>query len=231
MVRPRLGLNWRYAIGEVIIVVVGILIALAVDNWRDVRQSRRVEQDYLARLATDLKDDSTTFVFVDSALKFKSGGLWLADSVLNGGRVIRDTAAFLQAIITGSNFSWNQPRVRSITFQDLQSTGNLRVIRDLELRANIVRYYDSAEGVYERIRTRRTGYGALTYELLPRADEFVFEKPSDPSRLAVLTRRVLASDLGAKATAEKNFVRFLRNQNQILRSSARDLLKAIEQQM
>jgi hypothetical protein len=40
----------RYAIGEIILVVIGILIALQIHNWNEDKKLRRIEQQYLQAL-------------------------------------------------------------------------------------------------------------------------------------------------------------------------------------
>jgi len=40
----------RYAIGEIVLVVVGILIALSINNWNEDRKLRNTEQQYLLAL-------------------------------------------------------------------------------------------------------------------------------------------------------------------------------------
>lgn len=45
----------RYAIGEILLVTVGILIALQVNNWNEQRKQRNKELHYLANLKNDLK--------------------------------------------------------------------------------------------------------------------------------------------------------------------------------
>ncbi|MBT8315434.1 MAG: hypothetical protein KJP26_13320, partial [Maribacter sp.] len=47
-----------YAIGEIILVVAGILIALSINNWNERRKTEILELEYLKRLRTDLKVDS-----------------------------------------------------------------------------------------------------------------------------------------------------------------------------
>jgi len=47
-----------YAIGEILLVVIGILIALQVNNWNEGRQNRIVEEQYFRSLMTDLEQDS-----------------------------------------------------------------------------------------------------------------------------------------------------------------------------
>ena len=44
-----------YAIGEIFLVVLGILIALQINNANEDRKQRRLELDYLQNLKTDLK--------------------------------------------------------------------------------------------------------------------------------------------------------------------------------
>jgi hypothetical protein len=223
MLFRKLAVNWRYAFGEIAIVVIGVLIALTLNNWNESRRDGERERDYLDRLAADVRRDTTAFAFTDSLLNAKERGLAQADSVINGGQLLRDTAAFLQSIVSAANFSWSQTRVRTTTYLDLQSTGNLRLIRDATLRGKIVQYYEQAESEFNRIMTRRTGYGALTYELLPRKEEFILDVP-DRNGLGVLTRRVMTPELGRLLTAERNFARFVRERNAVLRANSVQLL-------
>jgi uncharacterized membrane protein YgaE (UPF0421/DUF939 family) len=46
-----------YAIGEIILVVIGILIALQINNWNKSNQSRKVELAYLKEISKNLKSD------------------------------------------------------------------------------------------------------------------------------------------------------------------------------
>ena len=42
-----------YAIGEVALVVVGILIALQINNWNEGKKESLLEQQYLVRISND----------------------------------------------------------------------------------------------------------------------------------------------------------------------------------
>jgi hypothetical protein len=53
----------RYAIGEIMLVVIGILIELQVNNWNEIRKERLVEIKYLKNLKHDLQSDSTDVVY------------------------------------------------------------------------------------------------------------------------------------------------------------------------
>jgi hypothetical protein len=45
----------RYAIGEIVLVVIGILIALQINNWNEERKDRIVEQQYLKGLQEEFE--------------------------------------------------------------------------------------------------------------------------------------------------------------------------------
>ena len=52
---PRLGKVWRYAIGEFLLLVVGILLALQINNWKEQYADRQQEAYYLQRLLDDFE--------------------------------------------------------------------------------------------------------------------------------------------------------------------------------
>lgn len=47
----------RYAIGEILLVVIGILIALQVNNWNEDRKARKLEKSLLENLAKNLEQN------------------------------------------------------------------------------------------------------------------------------------------------------------------------------
>ncbi|MBO3116100.1 hypothetical protein J4050_05040 [Winogradskyella sp. DF17] len=48
---------FKYAIGEIVLVVIGILIALQINNWNEKRIERKSEIKYLTNIKLDLKKD------------------------------------------------------------------------------------------------------------------------------------------------------------------------------
>ena len=65
----------RYAIGEILLVVIGILIALQVNNWNENRKNRITELSYVKSLINDLQADSVNLKFCISYNKNKILGL------------------------------------------------------------------------------------------------------------------------------------------------------------
>ena len=51
----------RYAVGEIILVVIGILIALQINNWNEGRKEKINQRSVLSNLLQDLKSDSVSY--------------------------------------------------------------------------------------------------------------------------------------------------------------------------
>ena len=47
LVENKTGKYFKYAIGEIVLVVIGILIALQINNWNEMRKLRRAEKEIL----------------------------------------------------------------------------------------------------------------------------------------------------------------------------------------
>jgi hypothetical protein len=56
--RVRAGKYLKYAIGEIILVVIGILIALSINNWNEDRKSKIMATEVYTNLLTSLEQDS-----------------------------------------------------------------------------------------------------------------------------------------------------------------------------
>lgn len=61
----------RYAIGEVILVVIGILIALQVNNWNENQTKKQILKTHLTNLIQDLKTDKQTIEILEYVHNFK----------------------------------------------------------------------------------------------------------------------------------------------------------------
>jgi hypothetical protein len=53
---------FKYAIGEIILVVIGILIALQINNWNEKRKEKLIERELLTYTIENLKKDSLSLV-------------------------------------------------------------------------------------------------------------------------------------------------------------------------
>lgn len=54
-----MGKYFKYAIGEILLVVIGILIALSINNWNEKRKTNNQLQGYLNSIAKNIQSDTT----------------------------------------------------------------------------------------------------------------------------------------------------------------------------
>jgi len=57
--RNKVGKYLRYAIGEILLVVIGILIALQINNWNENRKQHLKDLDFLKNLKKEISNDIT----------------------------------------------------------------------------------------------------------------------------------------------------------------------------
>jgi len=135
--------QWGRVLLELALIVVGILIALAVDSWIDDRRDARAERQYLEQLAQDLERD---LAMLEESLHFEQTQVdnsALAYRALRQGVAPEQREAVASAL--GTLTARRTLRLGRATYTDLLSTGNLRLIGNAGLRDRIVRLYENNE--------------------------------------------------------------------------------------
>ena len=65
-------INWQQSATEFVVIVVGVLAALAVDQWRSERNDRKTEVEYITRLRIDVEADIENFYRFERILDAKA---------------------------------------------------------------------------------------------------------------------------------------------------------------
>lgn len=137
-----------YALGEIVLVVIGILIALSINNWNQERLASKKESVYLTNLEVDLEQQLSS---IDIQLSYEQKYIDTAHPLLNTYFKVKkftlDSASSqsLNILSSRKTFVKTDP-----TYQDLISTGNIALIKDQELRKTLLQYYNERER-YEKI--------------------------------------------------------------------------------
>ena len=118
----------KYAIGEIILVVVGILIALSINNWNQKRKDLEKEQTILTQLKEDYE---ANMLQLEEKVIMRNNIMNASFDLLghfdNPKQVNRDSVIYkIQTLI-------NDPTFDPI-HNDLISSGNLRLIRNQFLK-------------------------------------------------------------------------------------------------
>jgi len=130
---------FKYAIGEVILVMIGILLALQVSNWNNLNAERKLEKRYVSELILDLQTDSA----VIAKTKAKSDRQALTKNKLL--RYYQDEQIPVDSLIYYFRKQWrNVAKFTPIstTLDEMKSTGNIGVIQNTSLRRKILETYN-----------------------------------------------------------------------------------------
>ncbi|MFN1835236.1 hypothetical protein AB2B38_008240 [Balneola sp. MJW-20] len=133
-----------YAIGEILLVVVGILIALQVNNWNEERKFRNTERQILVQIRDGIIQDTTA---LNSSLyrfrNMRNQAVWIRRQF---EQELPYTARMDTALALISIFS--TPEADYTPFEYLQSVG-ISVVQDKELREMISKYYNTSKFLAE----------------------------------------------------------------------------------
>ena len=133
-----------YAVGEIILVVIGILIALQINNWNIENKERSSEKYYLKQIQQDLIDDKQSLVDFRSMLNNKVPRIELLLIALHGETDISSFKAVFQDY-TDNVWLINWFTSNSTTYEEMKSSGNLGLIKNNEIRNDIMKFYTNLD--------------------------------------------------------------------------------------
>ena len=120
-----------YAIGEIVLVVVGILIALQVNEWETDHYSRTKELKYLNAIKQDLKIDLKRLSELVAFRKLKhEGNTQILKNI--DGEPIGSLTSFTKIVMNSVMEETFSPN--NITYTEMVSSGNLNLIRNDSIR-------------------------------------------------------------------------------------------------
>jgi hypothetical protein len=169
----------RYAIGEIALVVVGILIALQINNWNEAGKSKIDEISTLHNMKDGLQKDLEGFDISLWYCERAKNSMDLLLVWLVSGRDYQDSLKYH----FGNTNSLITPTINMGTFESLKSK-DLNLIRNEQLRHQLVNFFDymAVAMVSQNIRYRVLLEEASSTIYSSRFDEFwgtAKESPED----------------------------------------------------
>ncbi|MCW9037721.1 MULTISPECIES: DUF6090 family protein [Altibacter] len=160
-----------YAIGEIILVMIGILLALQVNNWNINRIEEKTERKFLIGIKNDLMVDSKNLqeFIEDKVIKEKS-----AATLLNYNSPKNPIEIRLLDSTIWQVFRWREFHPSTNSIDEIIGSGSLGIIKNDTLKKrllNIKHKYSLIEGGTEHMRSEYESYlynqSAKFRELMP----------------------------------------------------------------
>ena len=129
------GKYLAYAVGEIVLVVVGILLALQINNYNDARKDRARELSYLENIRADLVANISE---MDRYLASRTEMIAAAQRIVEHfeGKPIEDASDFNADGV--SIYSWQRYYQINNTYQELVNSGNFALLSNDRIKHGLL---------------------------------------------------------------------------------------------
>jgi hypothetical protein len=137
-----------YAVGEIVLVVIGILIALQINNWNEAQKMAKKEKLFLVNLQQDLESDSVRLNAIRTTLWTAVQYKRIFEGHMKGTPTDRDSlnAHFIRQYNILVDFVPN-----STTMDELTNSNGFDLILNPRLRRQIVNLYNQYDDLKLKI--------------------------------------------------------------------------------
>ncbi|MBN3520001.1 hypothetical protein JYB62_08290 [Algoriphagus lutimaris] len=146
-----------YAIGEIILVVIGILIALSINNWNQNRLDRNLEFQYYKRVLEDVKEEK---LILEATINYSNQVIGHAKEAIavfeNSPNAHPDPVQNLIDMYQASQLQDSYSA--SSTYKELIASGQINLIQNEVLKTALIRFYEiewTETGVFKLENTYR----------------------------------------------------------------------------
>ncbi len=217
----------RRVVAEFAVIVAGVLVALAVDEWAQSQRDERAEVTYVQRLIQDVQADTAELSGALVRGREKDARLRRLMSLTEGELARPEKLSMVAEDLQRSQgWGWEYPTARTVTLDEILSIGALDLVRDPDVRRAINDYYWWHEDTEDRVEARRSDLPAVAYSLLvPAADHRAESMSVSPDDLRASIR---SGELHRAARGELNFTHYQMSATEALISVAVALLQRLE---
>jgi len=206
----------RYAVGEIVLVVIGILIALSINNWNESRKEGKFEQKVLVELQTSLQININ---YLKDALERNEQAIQSCELIL---KYIDSNLPYTDSLDLhfARSLFWFHPSLTNNAYEGLKSYG-LHLITNDSIRNKLTSIYEWK--FIERLSLRQEQYfygtvAPLLTDWFESHDFFGEMTPLnyDELRLSTKYRHILNTMIANRKTQNQYFNRISRDRQDLI---------------
>ncbi len=150
-----------YAIGEIVLVVIGILIALQINNWNEQQKQNKLEKEYYCRFLEDVLQDreQVTNLIAQSESRLKASNQ--AVRLLQKEKTKKEEIGTQISLSIRAIYADFKPN--NSAFEDLKSGANLNIIRDNNVIKALNNYFNKVESFISVIKVNGENAVAINF--------------------------------------------------------------------
>ena len=123
-----------YAVGEIFLVVIGILIALQINNWNNQRLERNMEKKTYQAIKQQINEDRTELTNMQAFNGIKLRELTMANELINArNSVAIDTLAYLIMMMSQYSDFHGSGNI----YETLVNSGDIKLLKNAEIPTHI----------------------------------------------------------------------------------------------
>jgi hypothetical protein len=140
-----------YAVGEIVLVVIGILIALQINTWNEENKDQKLEQLYYCKFLEDVDQDLALLQEQENDNSMRIAAINRLIHLLQKDKPSRsEVVKNLREAVNKTSFPFT---VSQSAFDDLKSSGKLIVLKDDNLKKRLLNYYVDLQGYAGVLKT------------------------------------------------------------------------------
>ena len=189
----------RRAVFEFVVIVTGVLVALAADEWRQERQELRELNGYVVSVLDEVRDNLGTIQVIKSALTTrKLAGLETVIAQLESGdTTVDDPEGFIRQIAYSADTA--TPWFTYSRFEALKTSGLLRLLEDDDLADSLSSTFQAPQVLLDQVKLLQGDYPIVVNEAIPASYQAELNPLRGYSREAAPE---IAIDIGAKEAVD-----------------------------
>lgn len=225
MEQNKTGKYLKYAIGEIILVVIGILIAIQLNTVKNNNEKRNEEITHLENMLSDLKQDKTELIKIIERRKSKATSAKLMESYYQTKEVDHLNDYYTNWL---NVLLWETHNPNLITFKELINSGKLSNLSNEEVKQLLLQIDYKYNQMFELRNHLYHDYTDYFYK--PFADIIDYEKAiiawSQPNHNIELSREDV--EIALKSKRIKNGFTLASLNNTLLSEQLTDILTKVD---
>ncbi|RNC87996.1 MAG: hypothetical protein ED556_02055 [Winogradskyella sp.] len=138
----KMGKYFKYAIGEIVLVMIGILLALQINNWNQNRLNTDLESLYYKRLLDDVREEEQ---ILEAIINYSNQVTFHAKRAIavfeNSSKAADNPVENIIDMYQASQFTDSYSA--ESTFKELIASGQINLLQNDSIKTALIRYYDA----------------------------------------------------------------------------------------
>jgi len=163
------GKYLKYAIGEIVLVVIGILIALQINNWNENRKDQLRLKNHYLELLNELNNDKKNLNKIIEVVRELNNQTFEISEFINTSQTKTDTTKIVNNLLNAEPYAFFS--VSKSAYTTLLSSGDIQLIENTKIKNALSIYHDVTNWSWTahngNLKAIIERYSSYVYNFLP----------------------------------------------------------------